>query len=60
MRKTAEKWANDVEEDTKIMGIRNWYGVAGDEEEWRGLYWKRRSTPECSVGGGGESGEARG
>jgi len=23
MRNTTEKWANDVEEDMKIMGIRN-------------------------------------
>jgi hypothetical protein len=46
MRKTTEKWTNDVEADMKIMGIRCWYGVAGDDEEWRRLYWKRRSTPE--------------
>jgi len=51
MRKTTEKWTNDVEEDMKIVGIRNWYRVDGDDEEWRRLYWKRRSTPECSAGG---------
>jgi hypothetical protein len=49
-------WANDVEEDMKIMGMRNWYRVAGDKGERRGLYWKRRSTPECSAGGGGRVG----
>jgi len=32
MRKTMEKRVIDVEEDGKIMGMRNWYRVAGDEE----------------------------
>lgn len=59
MRKTTQKWSDDVEEDMKVMGIRNWYRVAGDKEEWRGLCWKLRSTPECSAGGGGR-GEAGG
>jgi hypothetical protein len=60
MRKTTEKWTNDVEEEMKIMGIRNWYRVAGDDEEWRRLYCKRRSSPDCSAGGGGGGGRRRG
>jgi hypothetical protein len=26
---------DDVEEDLKIMGVRNWHAVARDRQEWR-------------------------
>jgi hypothetical protein len=34
-RKTRKRWIDEVEEDLKIMGIRNWHAVAKDRQEWR-------------------------
>jgi len=33
--KTSEKWTNEVEEDTKTMGIRNWRRVVRNKKECR-------------------------
>jgi hypothetical protein len=30
-----KRWINEVEEDLKIMEIRNWHAVAKDRQEWR-------------------------
>jgi hypothetical protein len=30
-----KRWIDEVEEDLKIMGIRNWHAVAKDCQEWR-------------------------
>jgi hypothetical protein len=30
-----KRWTDGVEEDLKIMGIRNWLTVARDWKEWR-------------------------
>jgi hypothetical protein len=30
-----KRWIDEVEEDLKIMGIRNWHAVARDRQEWR-------------------------
>jgi hypothetical protein len=30
-----KRWIDVVEEDLKIMGIRNWHAVAKDHHEWR-------------------------
>jgi hypothetical protein len=30
-----KRWIDEVEEDLKIMGIRNWHAVAKDHQEWR-------------------------
>jgi hypothetical protein len=30
-----KRWIDEVEEDLKIMGIRNWHAVAKDRQEWR-------------------------
>jgi hypothetical protein len=30
-----KRWMDEVEEDLKIMGIRNWHAVAKDRQEWR-------------------------
>jgi hypothetical protein len=30
-----KRWIDEVEEDLKIMGIRNWHAVARDHREWR-------------------------
>jgi hypothetical protein len=30
-----KRWANEVEEDLKIMGIRNWHKMAKGLEEWK-------------------------
>jgi len=34
-RKATKKWSDEVEEDWKIMRIRNWHAVARDGKEWR-------------------------
>jgi hypothetical protein len=33
--RTRKRWIDEVEEDLKIMGIRNWHAVAKDRQEWR-------------------------
>jgi hypothetical protein len=30
-----KSWIHEVEEDLKIMGIRNWHAVSKDHQEWR-------------------------
>jgi hypothetical protein len=30
-----KRWRDEVEEDLKITGIRNWYAVPKDRQEWR-------------------------
>jgi hypothetical protein len=30
-----KRWTNEVEEDLKIMGIRNWHKMARGLEEWK-------------------------
>jgi hypothetical protein len=30
-----KRWIDEVEEDLKIMGIRNWHAVAKYRQEWR-------------------------
>jgi hypothetical protein len=30
-----KRWLDVVEEDLKIMGIRNWHVVVRDHQEWR-------------------------
>jgi hypothetical protein len=30
-----KRWIDEIEEDLKIMGIRNWHAVAKDHWEWR-------------------------
>jgi uncharacterized protein YuzE len=30
-----KRWIDGVEEDLKIMGIRNWHAVAKVRQEWR-------------------------
>jgi hypothetical protein len=30
-----KRWIDEIEEDLKIMGIRNWHAVAKDRQEWR-------------------------
>jgi hypothetical protein len=30
-----KRWIDEVEEDLKIMGIRNWHAVAKDRQQWR-------------------------
>ena len=37
MRKTTQIWADGVEVDVKIMGVRNWYRVAGDKGGMEGV-----------------------
>jgi hypothetical protein len=29
-----KRWIHEVEEDLKIMGIRNWHAVTKDSQEW--------------------------
>jgi hypothetical protein len=31
----SKRWTDEVEEDLKIMGIRNLHAVAKDRQEWR-------------------------
>jgi hypothetical protein len=53
-RKTMEKEVEDVEENFKTTGIRNWHTVAKDWNEYRtGQDWKPRSRTDCSARGGG-------
>jgi hypothetical protein len=30
-----KQWIDDIKEDLKIMGIRNWHAAAKDHHEWR-------------------------
>jgi hypothetical protein len=30
-----KRWIDEVEEDLKILGKRNWHVVASDRQEWR-------------------------
>jgi hypothetical protein len=30
-----KRWIDEVEEDLKIMGIRNWYAVIENRQKWR-------------------------
>jgi hypothetical protein len=32
-----KRWTDEVEDDLKIMGIRNWHAVAKDRQEWRNI-----------------------
>jgi hypothetical protein len=34
-RKATKNWHDEVEEDWKIMRIRNWHAVTRDGKEWR-------------------------
>jgi hypothetical protein len=34
-RRPRKRWTGEVEEDLKIIGIRNWHAVAKDRQEWR-------------------------
>jgi hypothetical protein len=38
-----KRWIDEVEEDLKIMEIRNWHAVAKDRQEWRKI------IPEAKV-----------
>jgi len=42
-------WNNEVEEDLKTMGIRNWPRVAGNRKECRRILWMLRSTVGCGA-----------
>jgi hypothetical protein len=33
--RSRKRWIDEVEEDLKIMGTRNWHAVAKDRQEWR-------------------------
>jgi hypothetical protein len=35
-----KRWIDEVEEDLKIMGIRNWHAVAKDRQEWRKIVFE--------------------
>jgi hypothetical protein len=30
-----KRWIDEIQENLKIMGIRNWHAVAKDRQEWR-------------------------
>ena len=34
-RRPRKRWTDEVEEDLKILGIRNWHAATGDWNEWR-------------------------
>jgi len=48
---------DEVEEDLKILGVRNWNKVARDWKEWRRSVSEPRSTTDCDARGGGEEKE---
>jgi hypothetical protein len=44
-----KRWTDEVEEDSRIMGIINWHAVAKDLHEWRKIVLKPKSTTDCSA-----------
>jgi hypothetical protein len=34
-RRPRKRWTDEVEEDFKIMRIRNWHSVTKDRQKWR-------------------------
>jgi hypothetical protein len=35
MQRTRKRWADEAEEDLKIMGLKNWHAQARDWKEWK-------------------------
>jgi len=52
MRKSMERWTDEVGEDVKKVGIIYWHSVARNWKEWTEVYWKTRSTTDYSDCGG--------
>jgi hypothetical protein len=44
-----ERWRDEVEEDLGIRGVKKQTGKARDFQEWRKMYWKPKSTVNCST-----------
>jgi hypothetical protein len=34
-RRPRKRWTDELEEDLKIMGVRNWHTATGNWKEWR-------------------------
>ena len=49
-----KRWNNEVEEDLKTMGIRNWLRVARKGRNVGGLYWMLYTVGCSASGRGGE------
>ena len=43
-RRQRKRWTDEVEEDLKIIEIRNWYTVARYRKEWKRAVWTPSST----------------
>jgi hypothetical protein len=40
-----KRWINDVEQDLRKLGIRNWRSRAGDRQQWRAVVREAKVHP---------------
>jgi hypothetical protein len=44
-----KRWIDEVEEDLKVIGIRNWLQWLRAVRNGGKFYWKSKSTTDCSA-----------